>query len=316
MDVYEPKGVGRKYRVETFWSVDDYADTALARAEDPHEDSHHNQIAEEASEWNGGLSFLDAVSTAKNGWKDELPLVMSMARKNIRTLTGMGLIPSPAPQWDVSGSDVEVSRFLANDPEPMLDFPLTVQRKIGQTVKLVINRTASASVPADDMRKHGRMLVALIMAIQRLGLSAEVWADFYIASKYGSERKRNWEPSEGGRLVQRVRVKSATEKLDAGRVMFALANPAFFRQVAFGCWDGKDIGEAGKPARNWARGICGTRTPEEKEFYGKGALFTEALFFDVDPVPFLVKELIDLGIIDARKMGIDPKKIRTTKKFK
>ncbi|TCO56780.1 hypothetical protein EV192_106255 [Actinocrispum wychmicini] len=90
---------------------------------------------------------------------------------------------------------------------------------MGRVISLAVNIGASYDISAMDMIERGKSIVALVYALERIGIRTEVFTD--------SQSKGSKGTSETIRQV--VKVKDAADALDPAMIMFTLAHPAFYR---------------------------------------------------------------------------------------
>jgi hypothetical protein len=239
--------------------------------------------------FNGHVDFNGALSMAEKGWAKQATLAMNLADSAITRLREERIIPQPTATWDVSGAEVDVARFLGNEPECMLEFPPAERLGRGDTVTLVRTFSAPGNVDADDIEKYGRLIASLVLSIEAMGIPVEVWAEGIV----------NTSP---GRLYQLVKIKGTTDMLHVGQLMFGLAHPAMLRQVGFGTFDDMSLPVAiyDGTAHDKGRGKAGYRKPDERELFPEGTLFFDQPDWDDDPVIFLVEQLKNLNLVPQR----------------
>jgi hypothetical protein len=155
------------------------------------------------------------------------------------------------PVWtfpmDLSGDVVDVGTFLTGEPECMIAPVMVPTPGTGRVVRIVVPTAVSASVSADTVRARGAAIVALVDVLARCGNRLEVWS--WSGVSHGSR----------GRTSTAVLVQAADQPLDMGRIMFALAHPAWLRRIMFGVWENPANGNT--PAIVTERG-SGYGTPE------------------------------------------------------
>lgn len=269
--------------MQTFWSLAEYAEYSAAHAGE--NKAIRNSVG------NGSFthvdSFADAVKLAETGWTEELPDTLALAESAVDTADHEHMMDSfNQPVWDVTGAQVDVGAFLAGTPECMIDYPLSETSKVGRVVTLVVSMSASAAIEADTLVRRGQVIVALALALSRLGHATEIWVD---CSTTGGKLRSN----------DRVLVKGASDEIDPGSLMFALAHPAMLRCLEFGVKDGypdrfeRSMGYAGY-------GTPAGRVEADTAQYPEGTIFLPQLYSGSD-VPdadgFLKKYLGKLGLL-------------------
>jgi hypothetical protein len=269
--------------MQTFWSLAEYTDYSAAHAQESKaiRNSRNNEYFTHVE------SFDAAVKLARSGWSEELPAALALAESAVETADDEHMMDSfNQPIWDVTGAQVDVGAFLAGTPECMIDYPLSTTSKVGRVVTLVVSMSASAAIEADTLVRRGQVIVALALALSKLGHACEIWAD---CSTTGSSL----------RSCDRVLVKGSGDEIDPSSLMFALAHPAMLRCLEFGVKDGypskfeRAMGYAGY-------GTPAGRTEADKEQYPEGTIFLPQLYSGSD-IPdadtFLRKYLGELGLL-------------------
>lgn len=251
---------------ETFGSLAEFADMAEERF-------YGDLDATDRWDWDGNVSMREALAMARYGWNEENAQAMEIAEDAVSILERDGTIQSfGRPRWDVTGSDVDVARYLSGEPENMLDMPLNPVKGTVSTVVLVKSFTFLSSMSDEEMKEHGRLVVTLCLALEKLGVPVEIWADRPLANA----------STPSGRYYQRICLKAANDYLDAGQLQFALVHPAMLRKLGFA------VQSAATPRH---------RKAEEKGLYGEGAILTETIDGNADAVEFLKAELKALGLL-------------------
>jgi hypothetical protein len=235
-------------------------------------------------------SFSEALNLAGKGWAEELPEALAVSESAITMAEQEHMMDTFAPLWDVTGAEVDVARYLQGEPECMIDFPLTKTSREGRVITLAIGTAISAVISSETYLRRGRCIVALALALSRLGHAIEIWA--YDSSLSNGER---------GNAHLRVLVKSAHDEVDPERLMFALAHPAMERALM---WAVRD-----KYPQPWREGLSyhasrgrpnDTIADIERELYPEGTIFLPGLksYTDVpDADQFLRKYLGELGLL-------------------
>jgi hypothetical protein len=164
---------------------------------------------------------------ARLGWKEQLDSALELAESAVQLAEQEHMVDTFNPVWDVTGAEVDVARYLSGEPECMIDFPLAKTSKSGRIIALCASITYSGAIGPDTIRRRGATMVALALALSRLGHNTELWADLS-GTPMGS----------GGDVRIRVLVKGANDELDPSKVMFAFAHPAMLRMLGFAAIEG------------------------------------------------------------------------------
>jgi hypothetical protein len=178
-------------------------------------------------EWAGGCESLEEVVTlARKGLVDHIPDAMRIAEAAVESIENEYDMPSFQSFYDVSGSDVDVARYLSGEPECMINYTMVDTPQAGRVITVRAPICASAGVTPKEMVDRGIQVVALILALEKTGLQVEVWATSPIHDSWTGD------PEYLANLD--VLVKGSGQALDIGQVMFAFAHPAMFRVMLLG----------------------------------------------------------------------------------
>lgn len=177
-------------------------------------------------EWYGpGItSMQDVYELARVGWDEKNDEWLKIAEDTLESIERAFEVPSWSSHYDVTGSDVDVSRYLNGEPENMIQFDLVQSTKVGRVVSLAINIVASAMVKAETIEARGKSVMALVFALERIGIRTEIYADMQVEEISWHNNEKTY-----GRVI--TKVKDAGETLDPAMVSFALAHAAFFRAM-------------------------------------------------------------------------------------
>lgn len=211
----------RSYTV-TYHSLLDFAAAAEERIKyGRYKDRRHY---ERGSEWSGGDGVDTVMRLARDGWDKHLDASLEIMSSAVELVEKEHEELRPEMTFDVAGDYVDIGRYLAGEPECMIDYPLTPVANPGKVITLCASVCYSSALSADTIVKRGQIICAFALALSRLGHSIEMWADM----------------SSGSEVTGRVRVlvKGADETLDPARILFAYAHPAFLRVLGFMVWDG------------------------------------------------------------------------------
>lgn len=265
---------------ETFWSVGEFADASVKGAT--------QVIRQQEGHFTDLPYHAESVEMLRHGWQDELAETLEVAESAVSLASQEHMVDTFAPQWDVTGAEVDVARYLSGEPECMIDFPLSKTSKSGKVVTLVASICYSGVVRTESINKRGRVMAALALALAQLGHATEIWVDISLGD------------SSGASAYQRICVKGVNDELDPAVLMFALAHPAMLRRVAFGSWDGwKGEWKQAFSVKS-GRGYPDRRTDADVNLYPEGTIFLPEMGPSRD-VPnadeFLREHLGNLGLL-------------------
>lgn len=202
-------------RTSVYDSLSEFADAA-ARHYDPNVCAGNWDYD---NHW-AGASHDDARTMARNGWSEQLSEAIEAAESAVKLCEQEHNQFTFAPVFDVAGGTVDVARFLAGEPECMVDYPLTVTSKVGRVITLCAGVCYSFAISADSIIRRGQYITALALALSRLGHNTELWADISIG--------------KGKKVIRlRVLVKGANDVIDPAKVLYAFAHPSMLRRLGF-----------------------------------------------------------------------------------
>jgi hypothetical protein len=173
--------------------------------------------------FHGAKSVKHIETLVRDGYERDLDAVLETAGNVVSELfaeySGLGF----RAYHDVSGGEVDIDRFISGIPENMIENQLVETPKFGNIITLVSSISFSASISKESIEKRGHLVAALAIALSRLGMGLEIWADLTIGeSMWGGDGRK-------GKLIQRVLIKSSGEDLDIGRIMYAFTHPSMLR---------------------------------------------------------------------------------------
>lgn len=226
----ETKRVGAftEYRA-TFDSVMELAEQAKAATHD-NPDKHGRDwisFAKVGRDWSGLRHSNEALTLARDGWTEHLAETLELVEHAVSKVEREDTFPAFLPAFDVSGAEVDVARYLDDEPECMIDYPLTEIVKAGKVITLCASVAYSGAIDSEDIIARGRVIAALALALERCGYGCEIWTDATMAEDLGRK---------GDRISARTMVKGARDVLDEAKILYALAHPSMLRVLSFAAW--------------------------------------------------------------------------------
>lgn len=190
----------------------------------------------------GTRNWAEAWQLATEGWKAAIADSETFSRRIEERITADRFQTSFEPRYDVAGAQVDIARFLSGEPECMVEAEPIRIAKLGRAVRLVVNIGARSDVAEHKIRARGAALLALADVLARAQHPLEVWA---VSTVDGN--------ADGRRLTYWINVHAASEPLDLGKIMFALAHPSSLRRLVFRARELEP-----RPVRNNYRVTAGT----------------------------------------------------------
>lgn len=188
-----------------------------------------NPINDNGGSFTGTRSYSDAVQLAYSGWLE----VAERCRKYSAGLFDRvsTLIERHDIRYDVTGSGLDVARYLEGEPECWQNFePVLVESPSSTIVRICFNGTVSAGISGEVIESKGAAIAALVELLEFAGRRVELSAVFSNSSR----RQR-----ESDTLV--LTVKTAEQPLDMPRIAYVLAHKSMLRRLMFAYWEGQPI---------------------------------------------------------------------------
>jgi len=193
--------------------------------------SNRSSHSESSGAWYGTRSFWEASKLAREGWPEGLEKIAALSER-IGTVVGQ-YVQGQSLVHDVQGAYVDVGRFLEGDPENMIDFAEELKLGDGgRIVKLVIDTGASCGITGDQIFRRGAAIIALVDALEKAGLVAEIEL-LYLTNSEGHHR--------GKQAQSQIRflVKRAGENIELDRIAYLFAHSSWIRRHAFALQEGQ-----------------------------------------------------------------------------
>lgn len=122
--------------------------------------------------------------------------------------------------FQVSGDEPDIDRYLADDPENMID-PFIDPTKAGRNVKLIVNSGQHAFMEADRIERRGVTVAVALDLLSTAGYGVEL--DM-------AERTSNY----GGATVEyRIPIVESGSYVNVDTLSFCLIHPSFLRRLIF-----------------------------------------------------------------------------------
>jgi hypothetical protein len=272
--------------VRHYDSLDDLA--GQVEQTGPYRHGRAIRLDESVDFWNN-VTAREAIEMTRQGWAEQLPAVLAVVESAIELAEKEHMMDTFEMTWAVAGDEVDIGRYLTGEPECMIAFPLSKTSKVGRVITFVANASYSAAIKPDTVIRRGQLMVALALALERLGHSVVIYSNIAYGDMHGGVRYSDEEFS--------VRVKGADDTIDPARLMFALAHPAFVRCLLFtAAYNLPD--ERGRGRRHNSQ--VGIPLPATKDIYPEGAIILPEIVSNRD-VPnadvFLREYLGKLGLL-------------------
>jgi hypothetical protein len=198
------------------WTYDQFVTEVQGTDTDPN--SLHGGEYQAQKSWTLGVGWEDSVKRATLG---DNSLVVGASTLLDKLQINTGEVTAFKTVLGVSGGAVCVPAFLTNHPESMLGR----QRRPHNTrqVNIYLNTTSSAGVSGDALLRRGTAVLALLEGLRM----QQVAVDLFLVSTLDKYNNRN-----NGCEYSVIELPS--RPLDLATVGFAVAHPAFTRNLVYG----------------------------------------------------------------------------------
>jgi hypothetical protein len=210
---------GVTMRVERFSSVESYTQTVNSQnfsKRDYGAMAYGHSHQSEGQHWDAGVGFNRAIVMATEG---DRTLVESTSADVDRLVTDFQIRQEPRRSYanSVAGSRVSVPEYLGGSPFCM---KRRMPREMSnRSINIYVCTTCAAGIPARLMLKRGATILALLEFLQLSQVSVEL---YLTAETHGNT---------DGDFTQVIQVES--HPLDLSTAGFAIAHPAFARQITY-----------------------------------------------------------------------------------
>lgn len=167
------------------------------------------------SEFTGTESFDEAVSLLKNGDKD---IAKKLTQKIKAKSIGIENTKKAITTYDVCGYQASVPRYLQGVPTNMINKKMVMQK---QKV-IVINKDVgyAARIKKEQIIEESVKAFEIIKKIEAQGIRVVLNVIWGVSEK-------------GKRIVCKIRVKSANERLNISKMAFIMCHPSMLRRILF-----------------------------------------------------------------------------------
>jgi len=207
----------------SFSTWGDFLDYCANAPRDKRELSQDNPSTLEGGgkDFSGVNSFGEAMQLALGGWvqgADRSKKISSPLFDRVSSL-----IEKPEIVYDVEGMQIDIGRYMDNEPECWQRYEYKIEEGTGtRIIKLLYNVSASAHVSKEVIEAKGAIVSVLIELLEYAGNRVEVHVGD--AGAAGGYHYENY-----------TIIKRADQPLDMPRIAFAIAHPAMLRRLGFSC---------------------------------------------------------------------------------
>ena len=214
----------KKINLEHSKEYYDYSDLLADAEKPPPSDNPKNSSlsSNDGMMDRGTENYEEAVQLAKYGWKEGLERVSQFAHE-LESVMGERMVRK-VPIHALAGYHVDVPVFLTegySNPEYFWASEDKETKGVGRILSIVINISASWTVPASAIEHRGACAAALVDCLEHQGIQCEVWL------------KHAVDVSGCGHCEQNVCVKKAGQHMEMDRMVFQVAHAASLRRITF-----------------------------------------------------------------------------------
>lgn len=185
-----------------------------------------NNGSQGGAEWYGTESLDDTYRLVDNGWPEGLSRMKTLYG-NLKPVEGE-LADRHQMRFCESGDEVDVGRYVTNEPECMIDFDVVQVPAAGRIVKIIANVMASCGFSPEAIFLRGAAACMLADLVEQSGLRSEIWAVIAGGNTGSGRYDRDTAATD-----YRVKIKSPDQPLEMDRLAFALANASMLRRLFF-----------------------------------------------------------------------------------
>ena len=169
-----------------------------------------------------GCSFKDACKLAREGWPEGADKINAQSKPIFNRISGM--IERFDPYYTDEGSQLDVARYLDNEPECWVRMESVITQGPGlRLIRLVYNIGVSAGIESNVIQVRGSAVATLVECLEYAGHRVQVEIGFPVADRKGGSVA----------VIVAVRVKDFDQPLDIPRFAYAVIHPSTFRRLGF-----------------------------------------------------------------------------------
>lgn len=161
-------------------------------------------------------NFEESVNSLKYGWQEGTKMIDDEISKKYNNLSNKTQIHS---EYNISGFQCSVPRYLQGIPTNMIN-----QKRVPakQKVMTIVKHIGFLGNVSDkEILENSAKALAIVKKIESQGTKCNL--DVISPVKF----------HDGTKCIIRIRVKSAGERLNIGKIAFAMANPDMLRRIVF-----------------------------------------------------------------------------------
>jgi hypothetical protein len=257
------------------------------------DDSRRSSRDPERGSFYGGIDYADANEHAVNGWTGLDAKVAELSRPLKRAVVDE-VKPKWTSQWARRGNIAHVGRVLEGNPNCWR------RRRRVQTptrlrpVRLMLGASVNSGTETDALAARACYVIALVDSLTRAGRPCEIWL------YYGQRSSRHvGSKTEKPRADRIVRFKRAEERLDRGKLAFAIGHVGCPRRLDFSAREREPDALKRPMGYMPLEGYGGTADPERVDQFADVLLGNARSYQWIDPeetAKMVKDQLRELGV--------------------
>lgn len=191
-----------------------------------------------ASDFQGNFSWDDSVNALRYGWpehneaiSEEVEEAVNKMQEKVNAFREKMFFDV----HDVSGAEVDIDRYLVNEPECMIEQHINSDVNHGKAIKVLVGIVASWMVPSEAIIKRGSAVIAQVNALISSGMNVELWA--------GEAVQGRGSGGSSTTFCEMIQLKDYNDVIDPDVLAFMLGHPSMLRRMAFFCNELRPEGE-------------------------------------------------------------------------
>lgn len=205
-------------------------------------------------DWAGCRTLAEAIELAQTGWKEGVPKVVKIRD----TINALNPVAPKAVKYGICGAIPDVPRAISGNIMNMKQMDSAFSKR-KPVITLLSSMGANCGTAGEAITNRAAVVAAIVDQVEARGFAVEVIA-IATAKSYGGGPEKNT-------ACTAVRVKSAGQPVDIGRLAYGVGHVSMFRKLIFASWT------ADKDASFLTSCLGTTYNLGAKELEGKNAYY-------------------------------------------
>lgn len=174
-------------------------------------------------EWDFNAGYDGALRMFKVGWPEKVQALTNQ----VKVISALSARPNIEYSHEIAGDEVDVSRYLAGEPECFLEGKLNDKNSENPVISIFYSLNMAGHLDASLRERMGACVFAIVQALESLGRAVEIYVS------WPSEGGGGWIGRTEDKLSDYILIKAAHEYLNPSRLAFCLIHPAMLRRIWF-----------------------------------------------------------------------------------